>query len=508
MGLNAPAPSLFGVTTKAAGVLALLLAAVLVACSAQEPAPPVEIHPDTFARNLAEAVDVDGMSVHLQALQDIADANNGNRAEGTPGYDASLEYVVKVLRNKGFEVDTPKFTRLAITREGAQSVTVAGRSYALSQASLLTTTPRGGLNAATVRPQNAAGCEASDYGAVAAKGAIVVVDDTDCSIVDKHDAALAEGAVGLLVVSVPGADGSPQGLFETGYYRGLSLPVGVVGETATDSALRKAGKAQVKLALETKAVEVESRNVVAQTKTGDTSNVVMVGAPLDGVAKSAGINDNGSGVAAVLEIANQLGAEPDVTNAVRFAFWGSRQAGLAGSTRYVQGLTRNQLNDIALYLNFELLASPNAGFFTYDGDQSGQANPDLPSSDVPEGSEGIERTLGGFVNLAGKRPADMPLGYAADYSPFLTAGVPIGGLTTGSTGKKTEVQARLWGGEAGVVFDPTYHTARDSVDAVNRAALAIMGNAAAFAVGTYAMSVDGINGVPLRDERFRVALGS
>ena len=67
--------------------------------------------------------------------------------------------------------------------------------------------------------------------------------------------------------------------------------------------------------------------------------------------------------------------------------------------------------------------------------------------------------LAGHLNLAGVRPADMPLAENTDYTPFLAAGIPIGGITTGSSQRKTEVQARLWGGQAGVAFDPNYHTA-------------------------------------------------
>jgi len=216
------------------------------------------------------------------------------------------------------------------------------------------------------------------------------------------------------------------------------------------------------------------------------------------VPRSPGINDNASGVAAVLETALQLGASPPVTNAVRFAFWGAEEAGLEGSTNYVRGLDRNARNDIALYLNFDLLGSLNAGFFTYDGDQSGQPNPSVPAASVPAGSAGVERTLAGYLNLAGVRPADMPLGQASDYSAFLAAGIPIGGITTGSNQRKTEVQARLWGGRAGQQFDPNYHTVRDTIDNVDRRALSITGPAVAFAVGTYAASTDGVNGVPAR----------
>jgi Zn-dependent M28 family amino/carboxypeptidase len=257
------------------------------------------------------------------------------------------------------------------------------------------------------------------------------------------------------------------------------------------------------LTLDAKAAMVKSRNVVAQTKTGDTHNVVMAGAHLDTVSGSPGIDDNGTGVAALLETAAALGSAPQVKNAVRFGFWGSEEAVLAGSTNYVRSLTNDQLNDIALYLNFDMLGAPNAGFFTYDGDQSGTPNPDVPAESVPIGSAGIERTLAGYLNLAGIRPADMPLGKASDYSPFLDAGVPIGGTTTGAAQRKTELQARLWGGMAGVAFDRNYHLPGDDIGNVNRDALAVMGPAVAFAVGTYAKSLDGVNGVPTREQRRR-----
>ena len=156
---------------------------------------------------------------------------------------------------------------------------------------------------------------------------------------------------------------------------------------------------------------------------------------------------------------------------------------------YVFNMDNDQLNDVALYLNFTMLGSPNAGFFTDDGDQSGPPSPDVSFADVPEGSAGIERTLDGYLSMAGKRPADMPLTTRADYHPFMVAGVPIGGMTTGSAQMKTIVPARLWGGQAGAPFDPNYQSPRDTVDNINREALAVMGSGVAFAVGTYAESV-------------------
>jgi Zn-dependent M28 family amino/carboxypeptidase len=477
---------------------AAVVIAVLASCSSSESstAPSADV-----ARELAGKVTADGMYTHLRKLQEIADANGDNRAEGTPGYDASVDYVAQVLRDNGFDVQTPEFDRIGGTQQGKPALTIAGRYYHVDQASLMFSTPAGGLKAITLRPQKAPGCSGGDYGSVSVKGAIAVVDDKGCSVVDKENVAVTKGAVGLLVVSAPGTSGSPAGLFTSGYYERLTIPVGVIGNDA-DAALRRTN-APVRLVLDSKPPVVKSRNVVAQTKTGDTKNVVLVGAHLDTVAGSPGINDNGSGVAAVLEVAAALGSQPKITNAVRFAFWGSEEHSLEGSTKYVRGLDRGQLDDIALYLNFDVLGSPNPGYFTYDGDQSAAPNPEIPSRDVPAGSAGIERTLAGYLNLAGIRPADMPLAKTTDYSPFLAAGIPIGGATTGASQRKTEVQARLWGGQAGVEFDPNYHRPGDTIDNVDRHALSVMGQAVAYAVGAYAQSVEGVNGVPPRDQRHR-----
>ncbi|MFV8054284.1 M28 family metallopeptidase [Mycobacterium sp. 48b] len=468
----------------------LLLGVALAGCSAQPSPKAVE------PQELAGKITVDAMFTHLRKLQEIADSHDGNRAVGSPGYDASVDYVAQLLRDKGFDVQTPEFERMGTMRGGNPALTVSGSKYQVDQASMLVTTASDGITAPTLRPGNPSGCAATDYGSMNITGAIAVVDASGCSVVVKQNTALAKGAVGLLVVNT--GQPVPGGLFTTGYYRELTVPVGIIDESA-DAALRRTS-APVRLTLDGKAEMIKSRNVTAQTKTGSASDVVLVGAHLDSIGGGPGINDNGSGVAAVLETALQLGSSPKASNAVRFAFWGAEEMGLDGSKQYVRNLPLDQLDDLALYLNFDMVGSPNAGFFTYDGDQSGQATDPKP---IPEGSAGIERTMAGYLNLAGARPADMPISANTDYHPFLQAGVPIGGTTTGSSQRKTEVQARLWGGRAGAAFDPNYHTARDTIDNVDAHALGIMGSAIAFTVGTYARSIEGPNGVPARDERHR-----
>ncbi|KQY08230.1 peptidase M28 [Mycobacterium sp. Root135] len=476
---------------KAVLVAACLL--LVAGCSSQTTATaPAALS----ARELADKVTADGMYAHLEKLSDVAAANGNSRADGTPGFDASVDYVAQTLRDKGFDVEMPEFDRLAMTSPGRPTLVVSGRSFSVTQASPLVTTAPGGLSAVTLRPEKASGCTAAAYGSVEVRGALAIVDDKGCSVVDKQNAAVGRGAVGVLVVSDPDENGSPAGLFTPGYYQQLTSPVAVIDETA-DAALRRT-TADVRLTLNAKNAVVKSRSVVAQTKTGDPHNVVVAGAHLDSAMDSPGLNDNGSGVAAVLETAAQLGSSPTVTNAVRFVFWGAQQTGLQGSTKYVAGLGDAGLNDVAMYLDFDLLGSTNAGYFTLDGDQSGQPNPDVPAARVPAGSAGVERTLAGYLNLAGVRPADLPLGLASDYSAFLRAGIPIGGITTGSSQRKSATQARLWGGTAGVAFDPNYQRRGDTIANVDRATLSVTGPAVAFAVGTYAQSTEGPNGVPAR----------
>ena len=147
------------------------------------------------------------------------------------------------------------------------------------------------------------------------------------------------------------------------------MPVAVAGAYAA-TALAGA-TAPIRLVLDAQNIKITSRNVLAQTKTGSPHEVVMVGAHLDSPRGGPGINDDGSGVAAVLETALQLGPLAPVNNAVRFVFWGAEEDGLNGAMDYVFGMDSDQLNDIAMYLDFTMLGSPNAGFFTDDGDQSG-----------------------------------------------------------------------------------------------------------------------------------------
>jgi Zn-dependent M28 family amino/carboxypeptidase len=238
------------------------------------------------------------------------------------------------------------------------------------------------------------------------------------------------------------------------------------------------------------AQNITIENVIAESKGGDPNNVVMAGAHLDSVQRGPGINDNGSGSAALLEVAEQM-AKVKPRNKVRFAWWGAEEAGLVGSTAYVNSLSQAEQDKIALYLNFDMVGSPNYVFFIYDGDNSDGVG--APAG--PPGSAEIEETFEHFYSSVNEPFKGTDFSGRSDYGPFIAVGIPSGGLFTGAEGIKTAEEAAIWGGTAGQQYDPCYHLACDTYANNNDHALDVNSDAIAFAVLQYAMSTADINGV-------------
>ncbi|MEV4596983.1 M20/M25/M40 family metallo-hydrolase [Amycolatopsis sp. NPDC049253] len=221
------------------------------------------------------------------------------------------------------------------------------------------------------------------------------------------------------------------------------------------------------------------RNVVTQTRTGDPDHVVVIGAHLDSVRDGPGIVDNGSGVATLLEIASRLGPSAPLRNAVRFAFFGSEESGSQGSKSYVRGLSADDRDKIALYLNVDMVASPNGGYFAQGGVG------DDESATGPSGSATVAAVLAGQLAKTGVRPEIVEF-VGDDETAFVDADIPSGGAENGDHKDKTAAQAQDWGGAADERYDPCYHQACDGLANVNRVVLshylsAIAGTVAHFA---------------------------
>ena len=482
-------------------VLAVIaLIAFLTGCSRRCDNPPQTTGDPAaaeFATALHTKVTADAMMAHLSKLQDIANANNGTRAVGTPGYEASVDYVVNTLRNSGFDVQTPEFSA-RVFHGDKPTVTVGGANVEAHALDCSLGTPPDGVSGPLVPGGDA--CQPSDFDGLPVQGAVVLVDRGTCPFGQKEDAAARHGAVAMIV-----ADNVDEQQMGGTLGANTDVKIPVVSVTKSVGVQLRARPGPTTIKLNASVQSFKARNVIAQTKTGSTTDVVMAGAHLDSVPEGPGIDDNGSGVAAVLETAVQLGNSPAVHNAVRFGFWGAEELGLIGSRNYVESLDLDGLKSIALYLNFDMLASPNPGYFTYDGDQS------LPADArgqpvVPEGSAGIERTLVAYLKSAGKTAQDTSFDGRSDYDGFTLAGIPAGGLFSGAEEKKSAEQARLWGGTADAPFDPNYHQKTDTLDHIDRTALGINGGGVAYAMGFYAQDLGGRNGVPVLADRVRHVL--
>ncbi|HEV7648721.1 MAG TPA: M28 family peptidase [Actinophytocola sp.] len=481
-------------TTVRVGVALLAAAAGLSLTAAPATAAPQTL-PDgpKLARQLVKNVGVTGINRHLIALQRLADRNGGTRAAGTEGHVQSAEYVATKLEDAGFIVSRQEFP-IIFDQTSTQTLSVGGTAVPVLRMTYSASTPAGGATGplVVVPVDDTPGCEASDYDGLSPQGAIVLVQRGSCTFGAKAQVAGQVGAAGVLIYNnVSGTLGGNLGEPIEG-----SAPAG--GLTQADGqALAAQGGAQVTLNLQGLSEERTTYNVVAETQTGRHDNVVMAGAHLDSVPAGPGINDNGSGSAALLETALQLGSTPKVNNAVRFAWWSGEELGLVGSNYYVDNLSFEEQLDIALYLNFDMIGSPNAGYFIYDGDDSDG----MGAGPGPFGSAQIESAFEAFFDAAGVPTEGTDFDGRSDYGEFILNGIPSGGLFTGAEKPKTAAQVAKWGGVEGEAYDKCYHQACDTLGNVDRTALDRNADAEAFVLGSYAISTEDINGVPPRKAR-------
>jgi Zn-dependent M28 family amino/carboxypeptidase len=431
---------------------------------------------------------------HLSALQRIADRNGGNRATGNPGYDASARYVATRLRRAGYAVRLQEFAFPYVVDRSPPLLRTTGpadwgfranRDYetlAYSGAGrveaevvavdLLVPSPR--PNAST------SGCEPADFAGFP-RGAIALLQRGNCFFRTKVANAVAAGASAVVVFN----EGNPGRRELFGATLGApqaSIPALAasfeVGESLRRGERTGSTGAVAELRADVVAETRRTRNVIAESRTGDARNLVVAGAHLDSVLVGPGINDNGSGSAVLLEVAERL-ATARPRNRLRFVWWAGEELGLLGSRNYVRRLSQRARRDHALYLNLDMVGSPNYVLLVYDGDSSSRAS----------GSATIERVLSRYLTTRRIPFAESALGARSDHAPFVTAGIPVGGLFTGADGQKSQAEATKFGGRAGAPYDPCYHRACDTLANVNAAALTRSAEATLHALRVFARDV-------------------
>ncbi|MET0315101.1 MAG: M20/M25/M40 family metallo-hydrolase [Hansschlegelia sp.] len=452
-------------------------------------------------RMFVQGFGADEIMPHLEALDAIARRNGGNRAAGTSGYRASKDYVKDRLKAAGYAVDVQTFTaslfeerspavfeRLSPSPKAYQptadflSIEFSGSGDVGARLQLA----RGIQIPPAATPASTSGCEPKDF-PKGVSGRIALIQRGGCDFIVKARNAAAAGAVGAVIFN-EGQDDRQDAVLAS-FGEEVGIPV-----VAASYAVGKKLHAQVtsgaavrlRIKVDGAVRKIDTSNVLANLEGEVKDRTVVVGAHLDSVEAGPGVNDNGSGTAAVLAIAERFAAQKiKPRNTVRFAFWGGEEEGLLGSTHYVDGLNEKQLGRIAVNLNFDMLASPNFAALVYDGDGSeGDAG--------PAGSDVVEKVFVDHFERRGLASQPTAFDGRSDYYAFIAKGIPAGGLFSGAEELKTKKQAKLFGGEAGVAFDACYHQACDDIGNVNRTALQRLSRAAAHGVYTFAQTTEDV----------------
>jgi len=445
---------------------------------------------------LPKLVTLKDVRKHQLDLQKIADANGGNRAAGLPGNTITIKYIADQLKRAGYtpqvqnfsfdywqELSDPVFAETAPTPATYEPNTdFATLQYAGS----------GDVTAAAqaVDPAGSgvgSGCEAADFTGFTS-GSIALIARGGCTFAIKTDNAIAAGAAAVVIYQRADVPGPVAGTLGRPYGIPVVGPTNAIGVQLVQQA--QAGTVTLHVKTDTVNQVRNAANVLADTKRGKADNIVVVGAHNDSVTAGPGINDDGSGTATLLAMAKQihkLGSK--IHNKVRFAFWGAEEEGLLGSQYYVDNLPAEEQAKLALMLDYDMLASPNYVRFVYDGDDSSGGG-----APGPAGSGAIEKTFTDY--FAGRNLPAEPTAFngRSDYNAFINVGIPAGGIFTGAEGIKTAEQAQVYGGTAGLAYDPCYHQACDRYDNVNLTGFDQMIDAAVFATEAFADSTLTVNG--------------
>jgi Zn-dependent M28 family amino/carboxypeptidase len=450
------------------------------------------------SERLREAITQAGLTSHLEDLQRIGDTFGGNRASGLPGYQHSVQYVIDVLKDAGYNPRTQLFPFVLYTQNAPSTFarTDAGneRTYVENEDfGTFDYSGSGNVQDAGITPvdldlgvgnTSTSGCEPEDFTGFP-DGDVALVQRGDCDFGVKAANAEEAGAAGVVIFNQGNTAAADR---NDAFVGTLGNPVGipVVSLSYADGVEldTDAATATVDITTDTTNEARTSTNVLADTPGGDPNNVIVVGSHLDSVEAGPGINDNGTGSSFNLEAAVQM-AKLRITPAkkVRFAFWGAEEAGLIGSTYYVEHLPEADLAKIKGNLNFDMLGSPNIAKFVYDGDFS---DTDSGGLDVNPGAAEIERLFVDYFNSVGVPTEPTAFDGRSDYEAFQLSGIPAGGLFSGAEGIKSAAQAAKWGGTAGQPFDPCYHEACDTLANVDYAGFEQLADGGAHVLATLA----------------------
>jgi hypothetical protein len=420
-------------------------------------------------QKLVDCVTKDDLWAHMVKFQQIADANPGadghpSRNSGEPGYKASADYVADVMRAAGYNVTLQEykfhyfsFVGDPVMREVSptphsfgvgtefNTATVNGSTTAIVQ-------PVGGIVVpATPTPSSASGCQSSDFAGFTA-GNIALIQRGTCSFAQKVANAEAAGASATIIFN----EGNPG---RTALFNGSLAGTERKPVVFTSYAIGTQLLAQYRpglnpvLTIDVHTIDDPNRsdwNVIADSKGGDPNNILVVDAHLDAIY-GAGMLDNASGSATILDIAQQL-KNTNTRNKLRFIWFGGEELGLLGSDYYVKNLPASELAKIKFDLDADVTATPNyvAGVIDpKDGVNLFGRTPGTPMPPSIWGPSAIARDYGiDYLTSIGKNNILFSAD-GTDAFKFQQVGIPASGVLTGQDCCKLASDVDLFGGYEG-----------------------------------------------------------
>ncbi|GJC88884.1 leucine aminopeptidase 2 [Colletotrichum liriopes] len=469
-------------------------AAALLSLASSTAATNTTCRPKIDSEKLQADLTTENLMANLEALNEIAFANGGNRAFGLPGYAASVDYVwdrvSKIPATKAWKQDFPATFGQVVSIDfniDGESIYVFGLTYSPS------TSDEGITAEIVLGPEGAAGCDTANYEGLDVQDKIVLVQRFRCptggTLAGRVRPAAAAGAAAVIVyhdVTTNATAGSlsapdPEGFVPAGFINlsdGLKIKERLDGGETVEAHFQQTQVVEERI----------TQNVFVETEEGDPHNVIMVivymihpawykllisfsSVPTWTVSKLDLVSmttASGSGTSLLLELFLAL-TKYRTKNKVRFAWWGAEENGLLGSKYYCSSLPASDVDDLLVYLNFDMVAKGFFGVADTDGSTHGSSG--------PAGSDVVEHIYEAYFESQGLEVTPAVLTNGSDYASFWQIlHKPFGFLHTGTA----------------VAQDPCYHQACDTIDNPDPNTITVNARAAA-----HILTVLSLNGTEL-----------
>lgn len=421
-------------------------------------------------------------SLYNISLNSVLEYGNPTRVIGSPGHWGTIGYIIDEIRKLGgyYKVKTQRFNAID-GKVNSFSLLIDGvQPKSLEAFSMTPATPDLSVVHGDLILVDGYGCSLLDFPNDLTKDNIVLIKRGECPFGDKSNNAGKRGAKGAIIYdsngSLLGTLGTPQG---------NEVPTLGVSEKDVKSYIDKliedpSYKFETSLFVDAYVRNISTLNVIAETAHGDHDNVVSLGAHSDSVGAGPGINDDGSGSISLLTVAKQL-TNFKVNNAVRFAWWSAEEEGLLGSTAYAESLDEAENSKLRLFMDYDMMASPNYEYQVYDAN----------NKDHPNGSGDLKQLYIDWYLEHGLNYTLVPFDGRSDYVGFIDVDIPAGGIATGAEGVKTQEGVEKFGGKAGQWFDPCYHQLCDDLQNPDYEAWVINTQLISHSIAVYAKTFEG-----------------